>query len=216
MIHVITISREFGSGGSEVARILAERLEWKLIDDPLVAEIAERANVSAELARRYDECVDPWFHRMFKALWRGGYEGVVSHGELNAFDADAMADLWTRVIRESAQLGHCVIVGRGAQCLLQGRKEVFHVSVFAEMEQRVRNLRGPLRRHVPLGADPRAMAEESDQRRAEYVRRYFGEDWKDYCLYHMVINSAVGFEAAATAILCAAGLSTRQPVQPPA
>jgi cytidylate kinase len=127
-----------------------------------------------------------------------------------------MADLWTPVIRESAQLGHCVIVGRGAQCLLQGRKDVFHVSVFAEMEQCVRNLHGPLCRHVPPGADPRAMAEESDQRRAEYVRRYFGEDWKDYRLYHMVINSAVGFEAAATAILCAAGLSTRQPVQPPA
>ncbi len=214
MIRVITISREFGSGGSEVARILAQRLGWKLIDDPLVAEIAQRADVSPDLARRYDECVDPWFHRMFKALWHGGYEGVVSRGELNAFDADAMAELWTRVIRESAELGQCVIVGRGAQCLLQSRKDVFHVSVFAEMEDRVRNLRGPLRRHVPPDADPRALAEESDQRRASYVRRYFGEDWKDYHLYHMVINSAVGFEAAATAILLAAGLTARQPAQP--
>ena len=216
MIRVITISREFGSGGSEVARILAERLEWKLIDDPLVAEIAQRANVSPELARRYDECVDPWFHRMFKALSRGGYEGVVSHGELHAFDADAMAELWRRVIRESAQLGRCVIVGRGAQCLLQGHKDAFHVSVFAGMEQRVRNLLGPLRRHVPPGADPQAMAEESDQRRAEYVRRYFGEDWKDHQLYDMVINSGVGFEAVAGAILSAAGLTARQPLQPSA
>jgi len=216
MVRVITISREFGSGGNEVARVLAERLDWKLIDDPLVAEIARRANVSTELARRYDEGVDPWFHRMFKALWHGGYEGVVSHGELNAFDADAMAGLWTRVIRESAQLGHCVIVGRGAQCLLHGRKNVFHVSVFAEMDERVRNLRGPLSRHVPRGADPGAMAEESDLRRAEYVRRYFDEDWKDYRLYHLVINSAVGFQAAATAILMAAGLSTRQSVNPSA
>jgi len=216
MIRVITVSREFGSGGSEVARILAERLEWKLIDDPLVAEIARRANVSPELARRYDECVDPWFHRMFKALWHGGYEGVVSHGQLDAFDAEAMAGLWTRVICESAQLGHCVIVGRGAQCLLQGRTDVFHVSVFADMEQRIRNLHGPLRRHVPPGFDPGLMAEESDQRRADYVRRYFDEDWKDYRLYRMVINSAVGFEAAATAILTAAGLPAGQPVHPPA
>lgn len=213
MIRVITISREFGSGGSEVARVLAERLEWKLIDDPFVAEIAKRANISPDLARRYDECVDPWFHRMCKALWRGGYEGVVSHGELTAFDAEAMADLWTRVIRESAALGQCVIVGRGAQCLLQGRNDVFHVSVFASMDNRVRNLRGPLRRHVPAGANPKSMAEESDQRRAQYVRRYFAEDWKDYRLYHVVINSAVGFEAAASAILCAAGLTARQPAQ---
>ena len=211
MISVITISREFGSGGSEVARILAERLEWKLIDDPLVSEIAKRAKVSPDLARRYDECVDPWFHRMFKALWRGGYEGVVSRGELNAFDAEAMAELWTLVIRESAALGQCVIVGRGAQCLLQDRNGVFHVSIFASMDDRVRNLRGPLRRHVPPGADPKTLAEESDRRRASYVRRYFGEDWKDYRLYQMVIDSAVGFEAAASAILCAAGLTARQP-----
>jgi cytidylate kinase-like protein len=115
-----------------------------------------------------------------------------------------------RVIRESAQFGHCVIVGRGAQCLLQGRKDVFHVSIFAEMDERVRNLRGPLRRHVPPRADPRAMAEESDNRRAEYVRRYFGKDWKDYRL-HLVINSAVGFEAAVTTILCAAELTARPP-----
>jgi cytidylate kinase len=214
MVRVITISREFGSGGSEIARILAERLERKLIDDPLVAEIAQRANVSTDLARRYDECIDPWFHRMCKALWRGGYEGVVSRGELNAFDADAMADLWTRVIRESAALAHCVIVGRGAQYLLQDRQGAFHVSVFAEMDERVRNLRGPLRRHVPPGANPKTMAEESDQRRASYVRRYFGVDWKDYRLYQLVINSAVGFEAAATAILAAAGLSARQPALP--
>ena len=216
MVRVITISREFGSGGSEIAHILAERLQWKLIDDPLVAEIAKRAEISPELARRYDECVDPWFHRMFKALWRGGYEGVVSHGELNAFDADVMADLWKRVIRESAELGHCVIVGRGAQCLLQGRQDVFHVSVFAEMDQRVRNLRGPLRRYLPAGADPRTEAEESDRRRADYVRRYFGDDWKDYRLYHIIINSAVGFEAAAAAILLAAGLTARHSLQPSA
>ena len=210
MIRVITVSREFGSGGSEIARIVAERLQWKLIDDPLVADIAKRANISPDLARRYDECVDPWFHRMCKALWRGGYEGVISRGELNAFDAEAMADLWTRVIRESAALGQCVIVGRGGQCLLQGRNDVFHVSVFANMDDRVRNLRGPLRQHVPAGSNPKSMAEESDQRRAQYVRRYFGEDWKDHHLYHMVINSAVGIEAAATAILCAAGLTARQ------
>ena len=210
MVRIITVSREFGSGGSEVARILSQRLDWKLIDDPFVAEIAQRANISPEIARRFDECVDPWFHRMFKALWHGGYEGVVSRGEVNAFDADAMARLWMRIISESAQMGTCVIVGRGAQCLLQDRPDAFHVSVFAHIEDRVRNLRGPLRVHVPPGADPRALALESDARRANYIRRYFGEDWKDYRLYHMVINSSVGFEAAAGAVLSAAGLRARE------
>ena len=78
------------------------------------------------------------------------------------------------------------------------------------MDDRVRNLRGPLRRHMPADANPKSMAEESDQRRAQGVRRYFGEDWKDHRLYHVVINLAVGFEPAATALLCAAGLAVRQ------
>ncbi len=64
MIHVITISRESGCGGEAIARLLAARLGWKLIDDPLIAGIARMAQVDPPLAERYDECVDPWFHRV--------------------------------------------------------------------------------------------------------------------------------------------------------
>ncbi len=202
MIRVITISREHGSGGGEVARLLAERLHWKQIDDPLVAELARSANVPPDLARRFDERVDPWFHRITKALWRGGYEANISRCEAAAFDADAMADLWNRVIRESAALGNCVVVGRGGMCLLAGRSDVLHVAVRAPMDIRVRSLR----RRIPRDADARAEAEGNDARRAAYIQRYFGQDWRDYRLYDLVIDSRIGFEAAVNAILCAAGL----------
>ena len=203
MIRVITISREYGSGGGAIARQLADRLQWKLIDDPLVAEIAHTANVPADLARRFDERVDPWFHRITKALWRGGYEANVSRCEAAAFDADAMADLWNRVIRESAALGNCVVVGRGGMCLLAGRNDVLHVAVRAPIELRVRNLRS----QIPDPAAARTEADAHDARRGAYIQRYFGQDWRDYRLYDLVIDSRVGFEAAVNAILCAAGLA---------
>jgi cytidylate kinase len=203
MIRVVTISREFGSGGGAVARLLAERLHWKLIDDPLVAEIAHLAKVPPDLARRLDERVDPWFHRITKALWRGGYEANVSRCEADAFDADAMADLWNRVIRESAALGNCVAVGRGGMCLLGGRSDTLHVAVRAPIETRVHNLRERLGR----GANAKAEAEESDARRGAYIQRYFGQDWRDYRLYDLVLDSRMGFDAAVNAILCAAGLA---------
>ncbi len=203
MIRVITISREYGSGGGQIARLLAERLQWKLIDDPLVAEIARSANVPPDLARRFDERVDPWLHRVTKALWRGGYEANISRCEAESFDADAMADLWNRVIREAAALGNCLAVGRGGMCLLAGRNHVLHVAVRADLDTRARNLRERLGR----GANAKAEAEENDARRAAYIQRYFGRDWRDYRLYDLVIDSRIGFEPAVDAILCAAGLA---------
>src|SRR3954447_10420805 len=133
MYRVITISREYGSGGGSLARSLSERLGWKLIDDPLVAEVAKSAQASAEVVRAREETVDPWFHRIVKSLWRGGFEGSLSGAQDEAWDADAIAELWGRVIGEAAEIGNCVVVGRGGQCLLQKRADVFHVRVYAPM-----------------------------------------------------------------------------------
>src|SRR5579872_5761439 len=72
MTRIITISREYGSGGAAIAEILAKRLGWRLVDDPLIAEIATTAKISRETIDRYQESEDPWFHRIMKALWRGG------------------------------------------------------------------------------------------------------------------------------------------------
>jgi cytidylate kinase len=200
MIRVITVSREYGSGGAIIGKIVADRLGWKCVDDPVVTELARAANIDPNLAARYDECIDPWFHRMVKAVWRGGYEGVVSGSDL--FDADAMAELWHRAIVEAAAIGECVIVGRGGQCLLQDRDDTFHVSVYGPWNVKAE----VLRTRVPAGTDIEAVARDVDARRAAYIRRYFDADWTDRHLYHLMICSAIGFETAATAILCACDL----------
>jgi len=208
MIRIITISREYGSGGALVGGILARKLGWNLVDDPVIAEIAKRANVRPDLAARYDECVDPWFHRLLKAIWRGGYEGVATDLGTNLFDADAMAALWHRVIQEAAKIGHCVIVGRGGQCILRDRRDAFHVSVYAPLTEKIARLHEMLQ---PGPADPAALIEEVDNRRAAYVRRHFGEEWTDRHLYNLLISSTIGLEPAADAILCAAGLKAKSP-----
>ncbi len=202
MIRVITIGREYGSGGGTLARLLAQRLGWRLVDDSLIAEIAEMAKVNREVAERYDESVDPWFYRLIKALWRGGYEGVATRLETDVFDADAMATLWHRVILEAADLGQCVTVGRGGQCILQGREDVFHVFVYAPLRERLRRLH----ERGEAGSNLEMAAHDMDRRRAAYIRRYFGQEWTDRHLYDLVICSSIGVERAAAAIVCAAGL----------
>jgi cytidylate kinase len=202
MIRAITISREYGSGGGTVARMLAERLSWRLIDDSLLTEVARRAQIQPKLAAQYDECLDPWFHRVLKALWQGGYEGVATTVEHPVFDADTMAELSKRVILEAAEIGNCVVVGRGGQCLLQQRPDAFHVSLYAPMAERV----GRMRSRAPGGVDLEALAKDTDRRRAAYIRRYFGEDWTGRRLYDLLICTSIGLDRVVAVILTAGGL----------
>jgi cytidylate kinase len=202
MIQVITISRDYGSGGGAIAQALGHRLGWRLIDDPFIADIARSIHASPEAVRSHEEQVDPWFHRITKALWRGGFEGAVTRTETEPLDADGIARLWNDVIVEAAAIGRCVIVGRGGQCLLQSRRDAFHVKVYAPMSLRLRNIES----REPRGADLTAAARERDRRRAEYIRHYFDQDWMNPHLYHLMLCASIGAAPAARAILCAAGL----------
>lgn len=212
MIRTITISREYGSGGSIIGGLLATRLNWKLVDDAMVAELARAADVDPDVAMRYDEGVDSWFYSMVKGIWRGGYEGGVTQPRAEAFDADAMAALWHHAIREAGELGHCVVIGRGGQCILQNRKDVFHVSIYAPFRQKV----GLLREMVPGQDDYARLMEETDKRRAAYVQRYFGEDWINRHLYNLMICSSIGYEETASVIVWAAGLEPKDFADKPA
>ncbi len=201
-VRVITISREYGSGGGAIARVLAQRLGWRLVDNALIEEIAKIAGVTAGVAERLDESVDPWFHRLTKELWRGGFEGSATRLLTNVFDADAMAALCRRVVTEAADIGQCVIVGRGGQCILQNHPDAFHVSVYATLADRIRRVR----ERNPTAMDPTALIAETDRRRASYIRRYFGHDWTNRHLYDLQICSSCGIEQAASIVLFAACL----------
>ncbi|MEJ2009468.1 MAG: cytidylate kinase-like family protein [Acidobacteriota bacterium] len=203
MFNVITISREYGSGGGMIAEMLANRLGWKLVDKSLVAEVARRAQIDPEMAARLDECIDPWFHRLVKDLWRGGYEGMATTVDADIIDSEAMSRVGGEIVREAASLGRCVIVGRASQCLLHKRPEAFHVSIFGPHHERIQRLRERLAPRT----DVERVMEEMDRRRAAYIHRFFGEDWKDRRLYHLVISSGLGLETVTNTILCAAGLT---------
>ena len=203
MVRVITIGREYGSGGGTIAKAVAGRLGWKVVDDPLVAEIARSRKPTRKVLERYEETVDPWTHRILKALWRGGFEGAASRVEEEAFDADAIAALWHEVILQAAEIGQCVTIGRGGQCLLQHRTDAFHVYVYAPMSDRIERLRD----REPPGTDLAAAARERDRRRAAYIHHYFGQVWTNPHLYHLMLCSRIGVERATSAIISGAGLS---------
>lgn len=189
MFRVLTIAREYGSGGAVVGRRISEQLGWKLLDKAFIENIARAAKVDPQLAQRLDERTDSWLERIGRqGLWRGALEGVVVVSQPDFFDAETMAALAQNMIEESYQRGNCVIVGRGAQCVLQGRKDVFHVFIYAPWAERVARIQ----QRLPDKTDIEGLIRTTDRQRADYIRTYFGCNWMDPHLYNLMICSGLG------------------------
>src|SRR5664280_1965235 len=114
-----------------------------------------------------------------RPLWGKGGDGISTIAPAELFDADAEAGLAKKIIQEAYCLGNCVIVGRGAQCVLQAKSDVFHAFVYARWADRVHRARP----RVPSGADVNKFLRFMDDQRLEYVRRHYGKNRLDPHLY---------------------------------
>ena len=196
-VRIITVEREYGSGGALIARRLAKQLGWKLWDEELTAEIARVANVDLKSAARCDERRDPFLYRLFKVYARGSYERALSLGESRVFDTDCMVEVLHKVIEDVASRGNCVIVGRGSAYILREHPDAFHVFVYAPVEEKVRRV-------MSLGKsreEAQKLVDEIDAERAEFIRHYFGAEWPARWLYNIMINSKFGDEFVTETVL---------------
>ena len=182
--RVLTISREYGSGGSEIAAIVAGSLGWRLLDDALLVEVGRAANLPISDVRTFDETIDPWICRLTRPLWGTSPDGFSPIAPVHLFDADEEAALADRIIRNAWDLGGCVVVGRGAQCVLRHEPNVFHVFVYASWEERIERVRS---RHAS-GSDLDELLRNMDERRLHYVRRHYGENRLNPHLYDLMVN----------------------------
>ena len=210
MIRVLTIEREYGSGGAAVASGLAERLGWKLWDQLLTNEIARRMECDCRVVEEHEEKRDPLFHRLMMSFMRGSYEGSLNAPRLKMADTDCIREVAENVVKEAAEGGNCVIVGRGSAYYLQNRSDAYHVFVYAPLDERVRRLRasGKSEREA---AD---LAETVDHDRAAFIKQYFGVEWPDRHRFHLMINSKIGEGAVVETILDSIGMSDKRMAAP--
>lgn len=196
-IRIITVEREYGSGGAAIAERLARHLGWQLWDRDLTAEIARVAKVTREAVHRCDERVDPLLSRLFSVYARGSYERTLPVTETRHFNADTMVAMLHKVIEEAASRGNCVIVGRGSPYILRNRPDAFHVFVYAPDEEKLRRLKN-------IGQsekEARQLLQDVDHERASFIRHYFHKDWPHRPLYNLMINSRFGDEYVVETIL---------------
>src|ERR1700730_8275297 len=112
--RIITVEREYGSGGARIAQELAQRLGWKGWDEELNHQIARMADVDSRPAQRCDERVDTLLYRLFKVYARGSYERSLPVGDRGPFDTDQMFATLQEVVEDVASRGNGVIGGRGS------------------------------------------------------------------------------------------------------
>lgn len=197
MIKIVTIEREYGSGGGEISQRLATQLGWKLWDQLLTEEIARLAECPKVVVQVREERTDPLYYRLFKSFLRGSYEGSLNAHKLKVVDSESILKLTERVVQHAAKSGNSVIVGRGAQHFLRNREDTLRVFLYAPRDAKVRRL---LARGKSQG-EAEQLVDSVDQERADFIQKYFGVEWPSRAVYHTMINTAIGDELVVQTIL---------------
>jgi len=197
MIKIVTIEREYGSGGGEIAQRLAARLGWTLWDQLLTEEIAKLAECPKAVVEVREEKTDPLYYRLFKSFLRGSYEGSLNAHKLKLGDSESILKMTERVVQHAARSGNSVIVGRGSQHFLRNRRDTLRVFLYAPREDKVRRLmaRGKSQNEAVQ------LVDSVDRERGDFIEKYFHAEWPNRAIYHTMINTAIGDEAVVQMIL---------------
>lgn len=189
LIRTITIEREFGCGGSEIAAKLAQLLGWKLWDHELTQEIARLTNSSPQAVEKREWKNDPAVYRVFKSFLRGAFEGALPPTDrLELLDARRIAAVSEQAVNLALSGGPCVIVGRGSQYFLRDRPDVFRVFLYASRTAKIHRL-------ITAGTPQEKAIMEVDTidvDRAAFVKRYLKLDWPERHLYNAMFNTEMG------------------------
>ncbi len=203
-MSVITITRQYGAGGSLVAQHVAERLGWTVIDNEFVGEVAKRAGLPPEEIAAREERAPSLLERLAAALSLSAPEMFAPAAAVEGAEADEerLIRITERVIAEAAAHGRVVLVGRGATAFLGTAGEgaqALHAYVVAPRAVRIRTVMG----RQSLGETEAArMVNEIDAARERYLERYYRRRRDDAANYHLVVNTAwLGYEGAADTIV---------------
>jgi cytidylate kinase len=212
-MRAITISREYGSGGGEIAARLARRLGWQLIDHAVIEQTARELEVyETEVEKHDEEYVESTLSRILNRIQQFAPKAFTSTGGTaggasifasppRAAETGVYQDTIRHIIIAAANTGHVVIVGRGGQVLLADKRDVLHIRVVAPLELRV----AYVARREGLDLDAaRGRVQAKDRARARYMQTQYHCQHEDPHLYDLVINIAVLDLDSAVDLICLA------------
>ena len=184
---IITISREFGSGGRTIGREVANRLGIPFYDKELVDQVALESGFAPQFVEEHGE------HSPGKGLLSYAFAPQGIPGVMNGFStADFLWNIQCSVILQLAEKGPCVIVGRNADYILKDREDVLHVYIHADMDFREHRI---VRLYGDSEKSPQARLQEKDRRRRANYQHYTGRSWGQAQNYDVCLcSSSLGVE----------------------
>lgn len=183
---VITIGRQFGSGGRELGKLLAKKLGINYYDKELLAHAAERSGLSSEFFERHDERFPRFINGLFS--FAQGYQPINSYAGGSAISSDSVYSAMDKLIRELAEKESCVIVGRTADYILRNHPRCVNLFVHAPIDHCVNRI---MERGDINDADKaRTLAQRTNKLRANYYNFYSDKRWGDASSYHLTLDSS--------------------------
>lgn len=198
-ITLLTLSHQYGSGGSLIAQQLGTRLGWKVWDKEIVRTIASRQHVSESYVDTKDERVGSFIEQVVESFGVGGFERAYNIPPPLRLKDSQLARLTRQLIEEAAQAGNAIIVGRGGNCILADRPRTLHVFVFAPLGARIERL---MRREGLTRGEAERRIGGMDKLRTDYAHKFYQADWRDPDRYTLQLDSSVwGETGTADAIM---------------
>jgi len=184
--YVITIGRQFGSGGRELGKLIASRLGIAYYDKELLHEAARRAGVSKEFFEKSDEKFPSFLSGVLS--FSMGFNPVTCYSGSTSISDDSVYRSQSDFIHAIAAKESCVIVGRTSDYVLRDHPRCFNIFVHAPIEERVRRIMRRGDRPTPEQA--RALSEKTNKLRAAYYNFYTDKRWGDAASYDLTIDSS--------------------------
>ena len=198
---IITVARQYGSGGREIGERVAQILGIPLYDKQLIADAASKGNLNVEVLKKTDETAANSL--LYTLAMGSNVVGTTMHFGYKMPINDKLFILQSEVIKEYAKKGSCVIIGRCADYVLREDEDIFRLFVYGDIEHRKARV---TERHPEIKTSQIVdVINKTDRRRASYYNFYTGNKWGKYDNYDMAINSStLGIEGTAQLIVSCA------------
>lgn len=211
---ILTVSRQFGSGGSEVAALVAKQLRWSLLDNEVVDAVAARLGMSSAEVQAREERVPSLVERLASAMTMGSQEWMTPVAAAKRPTDEQLIDVTRHIIQEAIARGPIVVVGRGAPAMLAERGDALHVFCYAPRKALVART---MKREGLSAEEATRLVDDTNREREQWVRLHWERDWRAHDNYDLSVNTErLGIEGAADLIVAAArsrfGAATQVPV----
>lgn len=186
-VDLVTVSREYGAGGSEFAKALGERLGWRVLDHDIIDRVAERLHLQTGIVQQRDEQPPGWLDRIASTLLISAPESPMALETSGVLTPDSIAQAAHAAIIETSQSPPAIIVGHGAQYIFRDRAGTIQIRLTGTIESRVPRI---IARDGGTEQEAAANARRIDAKRQAYVQRYYHHAWTDPTLFDVQFNTS--------------------------